>query len=114
MQDANCLFCKIAGGSIAADVVDSTDQVVAFRDVNPQAPTHILVIPRDHIPNAAAAADRGVWQALMSAAVRIALREGLGENGNRLVINSGPDAGQSVDHLHVHVLGGRRLAWPPG
>ena len=113
-SDATCLFCRIARGEIPAQVVRADDATVAFRDVNPQAPTHILVIPRLHVPNAAAAANQDVWQAVMTAATEVALAEGLGERGYRLVINSGPDAGQSVEHLHVHVLGGRQLAWPPG
>lgn len=116
MQDdavrASCLFCKIADGQIPATIIYSDDQVVAFRDINPQAPTHVLVIPRRHYANATGAA--GVWEVLMGAAVAVAAQEGLGAPGYRLVINSGPDAGQSVDHLHVHVLGGRALAWPPG
>lgn len=113
-RDPHCLFCRIVSGEIPATIVRHDDATVAFRDVNPQAPTHILVVPRQHIPNAAAAADRGVWQAVMSAATTVAQAENLGERGYRLVINSGSDAGQSVDHLHVHVLGGRSLAWPPG
>lgn len=113
-SSASCLFCRIVRGEIPAEVVHSDDATIAFRDVNPQAPTHVLVIPRTHLPNAAAAADQNVWQAVMSAATAVALAEGLGERGYRLVINSGPDAGQSVEHLHVHVLGGRQLAWPPG
>jgi histidine triad (HIT) family protein len=116
MQDdairTSCLFCKIADGHIPATVVFADDQVVAFRDINPQAPTHVLVIPRRHYANAAAAT--GVWETLMGAAVSVAAQEGLDASGYRLVINSGRDAGQSVDHLHVHVLGGRALAWPPG
>ncbi len=112
-SSAACLFCRIARGEIPAQVVRADDDTVAFRDVNPQAPTHVLVIPRRHVPNAAAA-DQEVWQAVMRAATEVALAEGLGERGYRLVVNSGPDAGQSVEHLHVHVLGGRQLAWPPG
>jgi histidine triad (HIT) family protein len=111
---ASCLFCKIADGHIPATIVYSDDHVVAFRDINPQAPTHVLVIPRRHYANAAAAVGSDVWDTLMTAAASIAAQEGLNEGGYRLVINSGPDAGQSVDHLHVHVLGGRALAWPPG
>lgn len=109
-----CLFCKIADGKIPATIVHTTADTVAFRDVNPQAPTHILVIPRVHVPNAAAAAGQGLWEPVMSAASAVALSENLGQRGYRLVVNSGPDAGQSVEHLHVHVLGGRHLAWPPG
>src|SRR5579862_714463 len=89
-----CLFCKIADGRIPATIVHTTDDTVAFRDVNPQAPTHILVIPRAHVPNAAAAAGQGLWESVMSAAAAVALSENLGQRGYRLVVNSGPDAGQ--------------------
>src|SRR5690242_17179348 len=109
-----CLFCKIADGKIPAMIVHTTADTVAFRDVNPQAPTQIPVIPRVTVTNVAAAAGHGLWESVMSAASAVALSENLGERGYRLVVNSGPDAGQSVDHLHVHVLGGRGLAWPPG
>ena len=111
---STCLFCRVAAGTVPATIVHSDETTIAFRDINPQAPTHILVIPRRHIPNAAAAADENVWQAVMSRATHIAHSENLDERGYRLVINSGPDAGQSVDHLHVHVLGGRNMRWPPG
>ena len=111
---STCLFCRVAAGTVPATIVHSDDTTVAFRDINPQAPTHILVIPRRHIPHAAAASDENVWQAVMSTATQIARGENLDERGYRLVINSGPAAGQSVDHLHVHVLGGRDMRWPPG
>lgn len=111
---ADCLFCKIVAGAIPAAVVHSSEHVIAFRDINPGAPTHVLVVPRVHVIDAAAAAGRGIWEAIMSAAAEVARRENLHATGYRLVVNSGPDAGQSVDHLHVHVLGGRRLTWPPG
>ena len=111
---ADCLFCAIVAGDVPAQRVAETARALAFRDINPQAPTHILVIPRCHIPHAAAAAGENVWQTFMSTATQIALGENLGERGYRLVINSGPAAGQSVDHLHVHVLGGRDMRWPPG
>ena len=111
---STCLFCRVAAGTVPATIVHSDETTVAFRDINPQAPTHILVIPRRHIPGAAAAGDENVWQAVMTRATQIALGENLGERGYRLVINAGPDAGQSVDHLHVHVLGGRHMTWPPG
>jgi len=114
-NDPTCLFCDIVAGRIPATIVHSDDETVAFRDVNPQAPIHVLVIPRRHVPSASAVEETtGVWTALMTAAARIARAEGLGEDGYRLVINTGPAAGQSVAHLHVHVLGGRALAWPPG
>jgi len=111
---ATCLFCKIASGQIPATVVSEDEQTVAFRDLNPQAPTHVLVIPRRHVPNATAAASAGVWEAVMAMAARVAREENVHESGYRLVVNCGPQAGQTVDHLHVHVLGGRPLTWPPG
>ena len=111
---APCLFCKIAAGSIPATIVRQDDDPGAIRDLNPQAPTHVLVIPRRHAPNATEAATAGVWEAVMTAASHVARQEGLHDRGYRLVVNSGPDAGQTVDHLHVHVLGGRAMARPPG
>ena len=110
----DCLFCKIIAGDIPGDVVLTTDEVVAFRDVNPVAPTHVLVVPRDHTPNAAATAagDPALVGALVTAAADVASREGLDDY--RLVLNTGAGAGQSVFHTHLHVLGGRSLTWPPG
>lgn len=114
-RDADCLFCRIAAGELPADRLHEDDEVVAFRDVNPQAPTHLLVIPRRHIPDASALtdADAGLLARLFAVAGQVAEREDL-EGGHRIVTNVGPDAGQSVFHLHFHVLGGRRLGWPPG
>ena len=113
---SDCIFCKIAAGDIAADLVYQDDDVVAFRDITPQAPTHILIIPRRHIstlldttPETAPLLGR-----MQQAAVEIARSEGLGERGFRLVTNCLEEAGQSVFHLHLHLLGGRRLSWPPG
>jgi histidine triad (HIT) family protein len=118
---SDCLFCRMVAGEIPADVVLDTERVFAFRDINPQAPTHVLVIPKEHYPNAAAlaAADAGLLGEVVAAAHAVALEEGLvtdggSEPGYRLVTNTGPQAGQSVFHMHVHVLGGRRMAWPPG
>lgn len=117
-QDAvpKCPFCRIASGEIPAQVVYQDDQVVAFRDIHPQAPTHILVIPRHHVSgiNEPNALDPQLLAALFSAANRVAREEGLADGGYRLVLNVGPDAGQSVFHLHLHLLGGRPLGWPPG
>lgn len=112
---ADCLFCKIVAGDIPAEIVHATDTVVAFRDVNPQAPTHVLVVPRSHYETAA---DVAHWEPtaaadLVIAAAAVAVKEGLGE-GYRLVFNTGAGAGQTVFHAHLHVLGGRQLAWPPG
>jgi histidine triad (HIT) family protein len=113
---SDCLFCRIVAGEIPADVVARDDQALAFRDVNPQAPTHVLVVPLEHIASAADLADEhaDLLGAMFAMANRVAADDGRGASGYRLVLNVGPDAGQSVDHLHLHVLGGRRLAWPPG
>ncbi len=112
--DESCLFCKIAGGTIPATIVRETRSTVAFRDISPQAPTHVLVVPRRHVPDATAAAGMGLWDDLMDDAALVAEQEGLSARGYRLVINTGRDASQSVAHLHVHVLGGRAMSWPPG
>ena len=112
----DCLFCKIAAGAIPATRVAETAQVLAFRDIQPQAPTHVLLIPRAHVADSAAdpgAADPALLAEMISLAARIARDEGL-DRGWRLVTNVGEDGGQSVPHLHLHLLGGRALAWPPG
>ena len=116
MSEQNCLFCKIAAGQIPAQVVYEDDRVVAFRDINPQAPTHILVIPREHIASLSEA-ERGhapLLGHLLLTAAGVARAGGLSESGFRTIINNGSGAGQSVFHVHVHVLGGRALQWPPG
>ena len=112
----DCLFCRIAEGELGAEQVDETEHVLAFRDIRPVAPTHVLLIPKRHV--AASAAELGAAHAellgeLFALAARVAKREGL-DSGWRLVTNVGPDAGQSVHHLHLHLLGGRKLGWPPG
>lgn len=113
--DPDCLFCKIVSGDIPADVVHKTDTTVAFRDIEPQAPTHVLVVPRSHHANAAdvAAAEPQVAVDMLGAAAEIAAQEGLGD-GYRLVYNTGRAAHQTVFHAHLHVLGGRSMGWPPG
>ena len=110
------LFERIAAGEIPADIVRKDDDVLAIRDINPQAPVHILVIPRQVIPRIGQARDNdaALLGRLLLAARDIAKQEGLDETGYRLVINHGPHAGESVPHLHVHLLGGRPLDWPPG
>ncbi|MGH2591560.1 MAG: histidine triad nucleotide-binding protein [Actinomycetota bacterium] len=115
-QDTSCLFCKIASGEIPADVVHETDTVVAFRDTNPQAPTHLLLIPKEHVAELREVRDGhgGMLADLVQAAAHLAQTEGIDESGWRLVANVGPDAGQSVFHLHFHLLGGRKMGWPPG
>ena len=112
---ADCLFCRIVAGEVPADRVHDDDQVLAFRDINPQAPTHLLVIPKAHVASAAdlGSGDGDLLGRLFAVAADLADREGL-SRGWRLVTNVGPDAGQSVQHLHLHVLGGRQLSWPPG
>lgn len=112
---ADCPFCRIAAGEIPAQVVHETERTLAFRDLNPQAPTHVLVIPREHHGDVAAtcATDPSLVADVVSAAVAVARQEGL-DGGFRLVANTGGDGGQTVHHLHVHVLGGRPMTWPPG
>lgn len=112
----DCLFCRIIAGEIPADVVHQDDVSIAFRDINPQAPTHILVIPREHIESLDEATQREerTLGHLLRVAARVANQAGLSENGYRTVINTGAGAGQSVFHLHLHVLGGRQMNWPPG
>jgi histidine triad (HIT) family protein len=115
---ADCLFCAIVAGDIPADIVWTDEQTVAFRDINPQAPVHVLVVPRRHIVNASEVtrADGDEVAALIEAAKAVADAEGIGaeDRGYRLVFNVGRDALNSVDHLHLHVLGGRTFDWPPG
>ncbi|MEU5436913.1 histidine triad nucleotide-binding protein [Streptomyces sp. NPDC020719] len=113
---ADCLFCKIVSGDVPATVVKESERVVAFRDINPQAPTHILVIPRVHYPDAAslAAAEPAVAADLLRAAGEIAGDEKIAGTGYRIVFNTGSGAGQTVFHAHAHLLGGRGLQWPPG
>ncbi len=112
----DCLFCKIAAGEIPADVVYQDDHVVAFRDIQPQAPTHILIIPRKHIASLLEADDADVelLGRLQATAISLARAEGLDTSGFRLVTNTLAGAGQSVFHVHLHLLGGRTLGWPPG
>lgn len=113
--DPSCLFCRIASGELPSDRVLETEHVVAFRDIDPKAPTHILVIPRHHLPSLEGLEDRHAETIgrLHVAAARIAREEGL-DDGWRAVINVGADAGQTVFHVHLHLLGGRPLRWPPG
>jgi histidine triad (HIT) family protein len=115
-RDADCLFCKIAAGEIPAEMVHEDDLVMAFRDISPQAPTHILLIPRRHVASAAelTGTDSEMLGRLFSVAGRLAHEAGIAESGYRLVTNVGAGAGQSVFHLHFHLLGGRSLRWPPG
>ena len=111
-----CLFCRIVRKEIPADIVKEDDDILAFRDINPQAPTHVLVIPKRHVTSAVdlTADDDGLVGKVVRTGVEIARAEGHAGKGFRLVFNAGPDAGYSVFHVHLHVLGGRRLEWPPG
>jgi histidine triad (HIT) family protein len=114
---ADCLFCKIVTGDIPAKIVKRTEDAVAFRDIDPRAPTHVLIIPTQHV--AAVRDARGddgerMMGRLLAFAAGVASELGLDAGGYRLVTNTGKDAGQSVDHLHFHLLGGRRMSWPPG
>lgn len=113
---SECLFCKIARGEIPCDTVYENDQVIAFRDLNPQAPTHVLVIPRKHIStvNDLTVEDKDVVGEMFLAAKSVAAHDGLAEDGYRLIMNCNKGAGQSVFHIHLHVLGGRAMSWPPG
>lgn len=116
MPDPDCLFCRIARGEIPATIVRSDPDVVAFRDIHPQAPTHILIIPRRHIPSVSelSVEDLELVGRLFLVAKELAVVEGIAEDGYRMVVNAGPDAGQTVFHIHLHLLGGRPMAWPPG
>jgi len=112
----DCLFCKIINGDIPADIVKESDHALAFRDINPQAPTHVLVIPKDHISST-----NGLNETNMDAlkhmgflANEVALDEDIAHDGNRWIINTGDNGGQTVFHIHLHLLGGRQMLWPPG
>ena len=116
MSDPNCLFCKIAAREVPAEILRESDRVVAFRDVNPQAPTHILLIPKEHVESLDDIGDGhgSLLADIVQAAAHLARTEGIDERGWRFVSNVGPDAGQEVFHLHFHLLGGRPMGWPPG
>lgn len=114
---SDCIFCRIVSGEIPAKEAARTPDAVAFHDLNPQAPVHVLVVPTAHVTNAAGTdTDEGerIVGRIVRLAVQVAHQLGVSETGFRLVMNSGPDGGQSVGHLHVHLLGGRHLKWPPG
>jgi histidine triad (HIT) family protein len=114
--DPECIFCKIVGGQVPSNVVYKDDQVTAFRDLNPQMSTHVLVVPNRHIANTEALGPEhdALVGAVVRAAQAIARQEGVAERGYRLVFNTGPDALNSVPHLHMHMLAGRTMSWPPG
>ena len=110
------MFCGIAAGHIPATIVSSNPRTIAFRDINPQAPVHILVIPREHHANLAAlaAVEAGLLADMVAHAQEVAVAEGMADTGYRVVFNTGSDGGQTVGHVHAHVLGGRQMTWPPG
>lgn len=116
MGAGDCIFCKIATGQIPARIIEDGSDLLAFRDIDPKAPVHVLIIPRSHIGslNAVDDSSAGLASRMLLMAKRLAAQEGIAESGYRLVLNTGPDGGQSVDHMHLHLLGGRPLGWPPG
>ena len=116
MNETDCLFCKIVAGEIPAEIVVESEGAVAFRDINPKAPTHVLIIPKRHIAtiNDLADGDEDTVGELFSVAARIAADEGVADEGYRVVMNCNAAAGQTVFHIHLHLLGGRKLTWPPG
>jgi histidine triad (HIT) family protein len=109
-----CLFCRIVNREIPATLVAETEDCVAFRDINPQAPVHVLIIPREHVPSLNDSTDPAMIGRLALLAADIAKKEGVSEAGYRTVINTNADAGQTVFHVHLHLLGGRPMRWPPG
>jgi histidine triad (HIT) family protein len=116
MNENDCLFCKIVAGDVPADIIFESETVVAFRDINPKAPTHVLIIPKRHIGtiNALADGDQATIGDLFLTAAKLAADEGFADEGYRVVMNCNAAAGQTVFHIHLHLLGGRQLTWPPG
>ena len=114
LDTKNCIFCKIIRGEIPAKTLVNNKELIAFRDIAPQAPTHILIVPKKHIPSLDDVNDSDLLGRMMSLAAALARQEHIAKTGYRTVINTGADGGQSVDHLHVHLLGGRKMSWPPG
>lgn len=116
----DCIFCGIASRQIPAEIVQEDSRTIAFRDINPQAPTHVLVIPKEHyvdlaaVAHAGAEAEGGLLEEMARLAHQVAVSEGIERSGYRAVFNNGPDSGQEVPHVHAHILGGRQLGWPPG
>lgn len=113
-MSGDCLFCRIASGEVPAGLVAETEDAVAFRDISPKAPLHVLVIPRRHIASLNEADDAQLLGRLLALAANVARDEGIAESGYRIIINTRADGGQTVDHLHIHVMGGRHMEWPPG
>lgn len=110
----SCIFCRIARGEIPAQMVVNNKEIAAFKDLNPQAPVHILIIPKQHIGSLDDASDFYLLGQMVAMAAAIARQEKIAKSGYRTVINTGKDGGQSVEHLHLHLLGGRAMTWPPG
>lgn len=115
-MEENCIFCQIIAGQQPGEIKYQDEHLIALQDANPQAPTHVLLIPREHMEslNDAAQSDEALLGHLMRVTAKVANQLGLADDGYRVVLNTGPNAGQSVDHLHVHLLGGRLMRWPPG
>ena len=111
---SDCLFCRIVRGEIPASIVRDTEDLVAFRDINPQAPVHVVIVPRQHIASLNEATDAATLGQLSLTAAQIAKSEGIAESGFRTVVNTNRDAGQTVFHIHLHLIGGRDMRWPPG
>lgn len=111
---ADCLFCRIAEGEIPVTIIAENDSAIAFRDLHPQAPVHLLIVPRRHVSSLAEATDGAELGAMVLLAADVARSEGIADSGYRTVMNTGSDGGQSVFHLHLHLLGGRKMGWPPG
>jgi histidine triad (HIT) family protein len=113
---SDCLFCRIIAGELPSSQIYSDDGVVAIRDISPQAPIHVLLLARKHVPSVRELGpdDAGLMDKLIAVAAELAVREGISGDGYRLVVNVGRNGGQTVDHLHVHMLGGRPMSWPPG
>ena len=111
---SECIFCKMAGGEIPVDFVYKDDSVFVIRDINPQAPVHLLIIPTRHVVSAAEVNDPAIWTSVMDRAAKVARDLGLVGEGFRMVINTGVQSGQTIPHLHLHLLSGRNFEWPPG
>lgn len=109
-----CIFCKIIAGDIPSNKIYEDDRVIAFNDIDPQAPVHVLIVPKEHVKNVLEVKDSTLLSHMASVASKLASELGVSENGFRLVINTGKDGGQTVEHLHMHMLGGRGFGWPPG
>jgi histidine triad (HIT) family protein len=113
-DSTNCIFCKIIRGEIPSKTLVNNKEMIAFRDISPQAPTHILIVPKKHVASLDDMTDTDLLGRMLGLAAALARQEHISKTGYRTVINTGADGGQSVDHLHIHLLGGRKMTWPPG